>query len=278
MSAADRHAAGSASQRALCIGGLDPSGGAGIVIDAIVFARLGFAPVTVAGTVTAQNSRDFLGARPVHPRVVAQQLEAVAADGAFACAKIGAIGSSQAARVVAGHLRRQAPPVVVLDPVRTSSSGGSLYHGGAPALKELYGLATVITPNAHEAAEAVGAPVRDSAEARRAGERLAERFGCAVLVTGLPAEGRSAVDVLAAGGATTEHEHPVIEGLGDVRGTGCMLASALCAHLALGLALPEVVGTAQATLLELLRHARRVGPGRWQLDLGVLLGGEQRST
>lgn len=264
-------AASSAPLRALCVGGLDPSGGAGVLLDAIVFGRLGIAPTTVVTTVTAQNSREFLRAWPVSSDSVVRQLDAVTSDGHLACVKIGAAGSARVATVLADWLRGHRPAVVVLDPATTSSSGGPLLRGDGSALEGLLRLASVITPNAEEAAATTGLTVVDVASARDAAECLAERFGCAVLVTGLRARKGCATDVLFADGQTSEHPHPLVTGVGDVRGTGCMLASALCAHLASGLRLTDAVSAAHATVRGLLRFARPLGQGRWQVDLGALL-------
>lgn len=263
---------GAATPHALAVGGLDPSAGAGVLLDAIVFSRLGFAPSTTVTALTAQNSRDFLGMWPVESAALAAQLDAVAADGPFACVKVGALGSAAAARALASWLKRETPPVVVVDPVTASSSGGSLFDSESTAAEAVMSLATVITPNAEEAAQMSGVLVRSVEDAASAAGVLGTRLGCAVLVTGLRcgAEG-VASDVLWGGGEVSELRHSLVPGVGDVRGTGCMLATALCAHLASGLPTREATQAAHDTTHELLRFARLLGGGRRQVDLGSLL-------
>ncbi|MBI5231054.1 MAG: bifunctional hydroxymethylpyrimidine kinase/phosphomethylpyrimidine kinase [Coriobacteriales bacterium] len=260
-------------RRALAIGGLDPSAGAGVLLDAFTFAAVGLAPLVAVTTVTAQNSSDFAGAWPVEREILQAQLSSVLDDGPIACVKVGAIGSIDAAEAVATWIGENRPRVVVVDPVVTSSSGGSLVTAGSPsvAVQTLLSAADVITPNAAEAAALSGVPVDDAEGAARAALALSNRLGCAVLVTGIRAGDDGATDVLARNGAISRHTHPLVSGVGDVRGTGCMLSTALCAHMALGRALSDAVDAAHATVAELVTHARPLGRRRLQVDLGELL-------
>ncbi len=284
-----------ASPRALVIGGLDPSAGAGVLLDAAVVARLGFQPAVVVTTVTAQNSAEFLGNWPVEVEVLVAQLEALAAEGTFACAKIGALGSDRLAHALADWLASAAIPHVVLDPVLASSSGGALVDAASSAVEAVASVATVVTPNADETCELWGGCTqlaRDvglepgpslksqvmsragmpSVFAASAGRALASRWDCAVVTTGLPSGAPDvAIDVLVEPGAEPQSvRHSLMQGVGDVRGTGCVLASSLACHLALGMSTPEALAAAQADVHELLGDARAIGVGRWQIDLARL--------
>jgi hydroxymethylpyrimidine kinase/phosphomethylpyrimidine kinase len=259
--------------RALAIGGLDPSAGAGVLLDAFVMARLGFVPCVAVTTVTAQNSATFSGAWPVEPEALLAQLEALAEEGPFACVKVGALGSAALAGVVAVWTERAAPPVVVLDPVLASSSGGSLVADGAAAVGAVAKVATAITPNAEEAGRLAGMPVTGVASAEEAARALAVRYGCDAVVTGLPgAVADTAVDVLVSrDGCAESVEHPLVAGVGDVRGTGCALASALACRLAEGRPIPEALREAHRDVFDLLQLAAPIGRGRQQIDLGRLV-------
>jgi hydroxymethylpyrimidine/phosphomethylpyrimidine kinase len=254
--------------RALAIGGLDPSAGAGVLLDAFVMARLGYQPAAVAATVTAQNSAEFLGQWPVAPDALLAQLDAVAAEGPIACAKIGALGSAENALTLAEWLAQAGVPVVVFDPVLVSSSGGELLGGSLEAVDAVARVATVVTPNAEEAARL--AP--SASDAEKAATVLAERWACDVVVTGLPgSDAARAVDLAATpGGATQRVEHGLVPGVGDVRGTGCMFASALACALADGRELGDALAAAQASMRGLLGEARPIGRGRWQVDLAAV--------
>lgn len=267
--------------RALVVGGLDPSCGAGIVLDAFVLAALGFAPAAVTTVVTAQNSARFLEASPVDPELLSKQLEA-AAETPFAFVKAGALGSAANARALAKFLaaspraHREYAPLVV-DPVLASSSGGELLSPtDIAAYDDLCPLATIITPNAEEATLLSGQPVRDVSEAEEAAGSLASRWGCAVVVTGLRRSSASpdadeVIDVLVYGDRAARLSHPLVPGAGDVRGTGCAFACALAASLARDSSLPNAVRDAQHLVTMMVAGAQQLGTGRRQADLAALL-------
>lgn len=266
-------------RRALAIGGLDPTGGAGLLLDAFVLAAAGYAPATAVTLLSAQNSASFLGAWPVAPALLRAQLEAVAAEGALAAVKIGALGSVRLAETVAAWLRDGGAENVVLDPVLAASSGGPLIDDGRAAVAALAPQLAVITPNAAEAALLSGLAVADLASAARAAAALAERLGCAVVVSGLREPGSAlATDVLARGHDVSFVPHALVEVQGEVRGTGCMLAGALACALADGSGLGEALLAAQGMVQRLVREARPLGRGRLQVDLRRLpcVGGAPR--
>jgi hydroxymethylpyrimidine/phosphomethylpyrimidine kinase len=152
-----------------------------------------------------------------------------------------AVGPDTAAAIVEA-LGDYAGPVVV-DPVLASSRGGSLWAGAPGEILPLLRRATVVTPNAAEAAALAGLPVITSADAERAGRRLVERDGLrAVLVKGghLSGSDGGVTDMLVT--ATGVQRFPRARVTGPIpRGTGCALASALAVMQARGLPLGEAV-------------------------------------
>lgn len=273
-------------KRALLIGGLDPSAGAGIVLDAFVAARSGLAPVTVATVVTAQNSSAFLGGQAVDSVLLRLQLESAAAGGGFACAKVGAVGSARNAETIAHFLVETRVPCVVVDPVLVSSSMGSLLDGPPSGIKSLLRCADLITPNAEEAVRlaacgASGAYGQSGREARAwrgaadanapvtvpdVAAALSSWLGTAVLVTGTPhADGAS--DILADGPSVLTLPHALVEAVGDPRGTGCAFATSVAVRMSNGVSLPEAVRSAQRDLLGMLGSTVSLGRGRRQFDL-----------
>lgn len=260
-----------ASPRALLIGGLDPTGGAGLLLDAFVAARSGMQPAVAVTTITAQDSTRWRAATPVDAAFLTAQLDALASEGPVVCVKVGAIGTAANATAVAEFLRRVRPPAVVLDPVLASSSGGTLAVAETiDAMRTgLFALVEVITPNADEACALVPA----AADSTEAAAVLATAHGCRVLVTGLPdAPGFTADLLVAPDGTASRRTHPYIAEVGDVRGTGCMLSTVLACHLATAASPEAAVAAAHSDLLGLLQHSRQVGRGRMQIDFAALVG------
>src|SRR5205085_6426365 len=88
----------------------------------------------------------------------------------------------------------------------------------------------------------------------RAAQTLREMGARAVLVKGGHLAGGDAVDVLDDEGRVYVFRHERIEA-GDVRGTGCMLSSAIAACLGKGMSLEESVGEAKRFVTQKIREA-----------------------
>ena len=138
---------GTPSPRVLLIGGLDPSGRAGLIADLETVFALGGVPAAVATTLTAQGNR--YRAQAVSPALLDAQL---AAAGPVDAIKVGAVPNRAALRVVARWIRRLQVPTVV-DPVTRTSRGQKL-SSLTPADFASLPAHVVLTPNASEAAVA----------------------------------------------------------------------------------------------------------------------------
>jgi hydroxymethylpyrimidine/phosphomethylpyrimidine kinase len=253
---------------AVCsVGSTDPTAGAGLFSDAAVFARLGVAATFVVTGVTAQNSGGVAGVHALPPRVITAQLRAVWEQVRPNAVRIGLLPDRASADAIGRFFRStiDAPPIV-LDPVIAATSG---HRFAGPreiiALRKLFRIATIATPNALEAAELAGMRIDGIADAERAALALSE-LGCAVLIKGghLRAGGRTVVDVLAIAGRVKRFEAMRLRG--GMRGTGCVLAAAIAAALAKGDGLETAVRRARAFVRRAIASARPLGRGRAQFD------------
>ncbi len=148
--------------RVLTVAGSDSGGGAGIQADLKTFSALGCYGMSVITALTAQNTTGVRAIHPVPPDFVEEQLEAVLTDMGAAAVKIGMLYSDELIRAVARQLVKHRVQNIVVDPVMVAQSGDSLLQDEAVvALKEvLFPLATVVTPNLHEASVLVGRKIR----------------------------------------------------------------------------------------------------------------------
>ena len=251
------------------IGSTDPTAGAGLFADAAVYARMGVRATFVVAGVTAQNSSGVSGVQTLSAAAIAAQLRAVWKQVRPDAVRIGLLPDAAASVAIAqflGLLRRRPP--VVLDPVIASTSG---YGFAGPkeiaALRTLLGVATIATPNAHEAAELSAMSVRTADDAERAALALAASSKCAVLVTGGHLrDGDRVVDVLARGRRATRYS--AVRLARDVRGTGCLLAAAIAASLARGDDLETAIARARSFVRRAIASARPLGNGRPQFTAG----------
>jgi hydroxymethylpyrimidine/phosphomethylpyrimidine kinase len=244
----------------LVAGGLDPGGGSGILRDALTARARGAQPFLVGTAWTQQGP----GVHRVEARAPEALLAAVRqgiAAGAKAV-KVGMVPNAAAAAALIEGLEEFSGPVVV-DPVLASSRGGALWSGTPDELAPLLRRATLVTPNAREVAVLTGLEVDDPQSAARAGTTLLERGVRAVLIKGghLGAAAEPVTDTLVEAGRVHRLEHPRLGG-GDVRGTGCALATALAVELGRGAGLVAAVEQATAWLAGAIAAAVSVGGER----------------
>lgn len=247
----------------LSIAGSDPSGGAGIQADLKTFSALGCYGMAAVTALTAQNTRGVTAVHVPPPAFLEAEIEAVFADIAVAAVKIGMLASGDMVRVVARCLAARPTLPIVLDPVLVATSGDSL---GSPdvvdaIVSHLLPLATVVTPNLHEAARLSGLPVpRDEDAMRAAAASLQARGARAVLVKGGHLPGDEAVDLLAEGDGILFFTGPRIA-TRNTHGTGCTLSSAIACYLAKGLALADAVGAAKSYLTNAILESASLDVG-----------------
>lgn len=254
----------------LTIAGSDSGGGAGIQADLKTFEAHGVFGTSVVTALTAQNTRGVTAVFDVPLHMVADQLAAVFDDFDIGAIKIGMLSNPAIVSLVAERLQKQTVPIV-LDPVMVATSGDLLLQPEAVRTiqEQLMPLATVVTPNAHEAAVLLGrqpSALHTTADAETAAHAL-QAF-CPngyVLVKGshlqntAPAGAvqntpRLVQDVLVRGNEVWRYELPYLETT-RTHGTGCTLSSAIAANLALGLKVHAAVERAKRYVHEAIRRA-----------------------
>lgn len=245
---------------ALTIAGSDPSGGAGIQADLKTFHQFGVYGEAVIALLTVQNTRTVSRVEILDPALVEQQLSAVLDDIPPDAVKTGALGNAAVVRRVAELAPRFGCPLVV-DPVMISKHGAPLIAEEArEALRnDLLPLATLITPNLHEAAALTGLTVESLEEMREAARRLHSHTGSAILVKGGHLTGE-AVDLLWDGTSFHEFRSERIDTV-HTHGTGCTYSAAITALLARKSPLPEAVAHAKAFITEAIRTNPGLGSG-----------------
>ena len=245
-------------KRVLAVGGSDSGGGAGIQADLKTLHVLGVHGSTVVTAVTAQDSVGVHAVHEVPSAVVTAQLTAVLGDLGADVVKTGMLPSAGVVRAVIDAIGSL--PLVV-DPVGMSSSGHSLTSPEALALlrSDLLPLATVVTPNLAEVQALTGVAVSEREgllAAVQAVHALGPRW---VLVTGGHLPGPP-VDLLYDGAVATELVGTRLD-TPHTHGTGCTLASALAAYLALGFDVPEAARLAKAFVTKAISNGYPVGRG-----------------
>jgi hydroxymethylpyrimidine/phosphomethylpyrimidine kinase len=250
---------------ALTIAGSDPTGGAGLQADLKVFRAFGVHGLSVPSALTAQNTGGVEYSSAVDETLLKKQLDVLLSDIRPDATKTGMLYTAHAVEAVSDFVKKYSLNNLVIDPVTVSSTGASLMEEGAlDAMRSLFPLARVITPNIYEASVFTGLPVEDEADMGRAAISLKEMGPEIVIVTGGHLEQRS-VDLYYDGSGFRRFESEKIAG--EYHGTGCAFSAAIAALLSLGLTPIEAAGRAKEYVQEAIRRAFHPGRGMGLLYL-----------
>jgi hydroxymethylpyrimidine/phosphomethylpyrimidine kinase len=266
----DRRSQSAATTVALTIAGSDSSAGAGVQADLKTFSALGVYGLTAVTCVVAETPGKVSRIEPVSAALVREQIEVLFVSFPIAAMKTGLLCSGEiilaVARALAGMARHPGKNIpLVVDPVMVATSGDQLLGAGAVELyeKQLFPLATLITPNLDEAARLLGEKIKDQQSMEKAAKALARKYGASILLKGGHLSGGKATDVLFHRGKIAKFTAPFVRGLAT-HGTGCTYSAAITAGLANGLSLEASIKRAKKFVTATIRlHFRwQTGAGR----------------
>jgi hydroxymethylpyrimidine/phosphomethylpyrimidine kinase len=265
----------------LTIAGFDPSAGAGVTADLMVFAAHGLYGTAAVTALTIQSTRGVLASHPVDSAILAETLDCLDKDILPAGVKIGMVASSANTRAVSNYLeklrstdseRNDAP--VVLDPVLISSSGRELLepNGVEPLRQELLPLVDWVTPNVDELSLLAGLAIRSREDMAIAARRLQNQVDAGI--------GGRRIGVFAKGGHLDKPDDLLLTAEGGehwlpgerietnaTHGTGCALSRACLARPVLGDEPLKAAGKAKDYVAEAMRNAPGVGQGKGPMRL-----------
>lgn len=258
-------------QTVLTIAGFDPSSGAGVTADLMVFAAHRLFGTSCITSLTVQSTIGVKTAHPIRPETVRETLEYLYSDLPAAGIKIGMLGTGETvaavADFIAGIKSRGARVPVVLDPVLRSSSGRELLDpAGVEVLRErLLPLVDWVTPNLDELGILSRSTVVRREDLPKAARSLQQRWG--------------GLNVLATGGHLSPPDDFLLGSTGETswlpgvridststHGTGCAFSSALLCGLVLGKSSYEAAVGAKLYVAEAIRTAQKMGQGRGPLN------------
>lgn len=171
----------------LLLGGSDPSGGAGVELDLKVHALFGVHAAAVATCRTRQSATGLRAVAPSDGREAERQLELLRRDARLLVVQVAMVADAAWIGRIGRWRRRLAAAPWIVDPVFAPTKG----RRALPAAlldryrREVVPAATLLTPNAVEAAELLGIEVAAVARDPDAAARALVELGCeAVLLKG----------------------------------------------------------------------------------------------
>lgn len=265
----------------LTIAGFDPSSGAGVTADLMVFAAHGLFGTSAITALTVQSTLGVRANHPVGAEVLRDTLDCLDADLPPFGVKIGMVGSPKNISIISTYIMTMNPldgesgvAPVVLDPILVSSSGRELLDArGIEALRtELLPLVDWVTPNVDELALLSGQKVA-SRESMASAARMLQKQ------TGRRRDG-SGVGIFAKGGHLDSPYDLLLMADGEehwlpgeriatnaTHGTGCALSSAFLCQLVLGDRPEEAARKAKEYVADSMRRAPGIGRGKGPMGL-----------
>ncbi len=247
----------------LAIGGLDPTGGAGILIDQVACRAGGAHGAAIIATSTVQNGEQFFSAAAHSAAEIGRTARAVLETLEVGAIKTGALGRAEQVIAVARLAADHPSLPLVIDPVLHSTSGGELLDsdGRRALLDHLLPLAALVTPNLAEASALSRIEATDVETMRQSAVRLIDRGARAVLIKGGHLIAGDPTDLFYDHRGNAQLFSSKRQAVGEIRGTGCALASLIAAGLARGEPLVQAIERARAILQTAIANAYPVGSG-----------------
>ncbi|MBQ9832245.1 MAG: bifunctional hydroxymethylpyrimidine kinase/phosphomethylpyrimidine kinase [Clostridia bacterium] len=251
----------------LSIAGSDCSGGAGIQADIKTITAHSLYAMTAITALTAQNTTGVYSIETVSADFLAAQLDCIFTDIFPDAIKTGMLASPELIEVIALKLSFFSAKNTVIDPVLFSTSNTPLLNINSLELmiNKLFPLASVITPNLHEAEILSGIDIRSKSDMEKAAISLYGKTHTAVLIKGGHLTG-SADDLLYDGDRLEWFCGKRIANP-NTHGTGCTLSSAIACNLAVGKTLSQSIQAAKDYLSAAIALMLDFGKGNGPLGI-----------
>jgi len=250
----------------IAVGGLDPSGGAGLHADIKTITALQGHACALATVLTVQDSQQVYDLSDVPQEFMEQQMLTLMADMPPQAIKAGALSSDKTALWLAEWFEElEGQAFRVIDPVLKAGGGGNLSNQGLVATlrNALLPHTDLLTPNIQELLTLTDTNSEEAAIA------VLLQLGVGnVLITGGHDDNARYIHNRLYTAEGQYQEWFISRLAGEFHGTGCTLASAVTTLRAHGLPLPLAIEQAQNWLTRCLQGAYRPGQGQWFLQTG----------
>ena len=261
---------------ALTIAGSDSGGGAGIQADLRTFAFHCVHGTSALTCITAQNTLGVTRVDALPVESVVAQIQAVVEDIGVQAAKTGMLLNQEIITAVAQQVESLKIDKLVVDPVMVSRTGAQLIDDNAIATMRdlLIPQAMIVTPNRYEAQLLTGLEIHTLESMQDAARSIYKQGAKAVLVKGGGMQGAlRGVDVWFDGKQLETLTTKVVD-TNNTHGTGCTLAAAIAANLALSQDLFAAVKRAKIYVTNALQHSLSIGQGQGPVGHFFALCGE----
>ncbi|WP_273759597.1 hydroxymethylpyrimidine/phosphomethylpyrimidine kinase [Bartonella sp. ML70XJBT.G] len=237
----------------LIVAGTDPTGGAGIVRDIETATHFHVKANLAITCVNVQDDNHVAEIVPMSERLIAAQMRRALEAHPIRAIKIGMTGTKAIIAAICNVLEDYPHIPVIFDPVLVASSGGQLTTEKIidVMINRLLPHVDLLTPNREELALLSQSPLAShDQQAIHQAKKILSFGPCSLLIKGGHANGPLATDSFIDKNAIINISTPRLTG--TMRGTGCILSSAIAAQLALNESMTQAIKNAKAYIHTLL--------------------------
>ena len=136
----------------LSIAGHDPTGGAGIQVDAKIANHHGKHCLSILTSETIQNLKSFEKIIPQEKKYIQESFDNLLKNFSLKYFKIGLVPNNEIASKLGSLIAANKPEILVIDPILKSGTGKKLFlkKDLNSLIQNLYNKATLLTPNMYE--------------------------------------------------------------------------------------------------------------------------------
>lgn len=243
----------------LIIAGSDSGGGAGIQADikASQFHKV-FATTAITA-ITAQNTQGVQGVVALEPSFVQLQIKSILDDFEISAIKIGMLGNCELINTVYESLKHIDIPII-LDPVAISRAGVKLIEDEAiESLKKLFPIATLITPNSHEAKLFFNVEKEEDIS-------TVNNYGTNILFKNLNKYEDKTIDVLINKNKEIKKFTSLKANSSNTHGTGCSFSSSIASLIARDFTLEDSIEISKNYIYKAIKSAPNLGKGNGPIN------------
>ncbi|EJF78318.1 phosphomethylpyrimidine kinase [Bartonella birtlesii LL-WM9] len=242
----------------LIVAGTDPTGGAGIIRDIETAAHFQIKANLAITCVNVQDDNHVAEIVPMHAELIIAQMRCALEANPISAIKIGMTGTRAIIAAICNVLEDYPHIPVILDPVLVASSGGKLTTEKITEImiNKLLPHVDLLTPNREELAllsqDTLASHHKQAIEQAR---KLLSFGPRSILIKGGHANSPLATDSFIDKTEIINISTPRLTE--TIRGTGCILSSAIAANLALNESMPQAIKNAKAYIHTLLLNHNR---------------------
>ena len=212
----------------LTIAGFDPSSGAGLTSDVKTFEQLKCYGFAVQTANTVQTDNEFMACHWIDVDIIKSQISALFNRFEIDVVKIGIVQDWSGLNEILEHVLGFNPKAtIVLDPVIHASSNFQFHENNTVDFERVMGKITLVTPNYNEIKALF--PEKDVEDTISHMQSVTN-----VLLKGGHRPEAIGRDELYMKGGKKFSFNPKLKNVSEKHGSGCVLSSAIAAHLAQG--------------------------------------------